>query len=75
MVRFTIIEHCVNNLKEISKQKVIAKLFGTLQRKRTSFIDEMNEQIFGFAIYDVEKDEYFIAGDHMGNYSIIHRFG
>jgi asparagine synthase (glutamine-hydrolysing) len=29
------------------------------------FIDEMNG-IFGFAIYDVEKDEYFIARDHMG---------
>jgi asparagine synthase (glutamine-hydrolysing) len=47
------------------KQKVIAKLFGTLQRKRTSFIDEI-EWNFGFAIYDVEKDEYFIARDHMG---------
>jgi asparagine synthase (glutamine-hydrolysing) len=22
--------------------------------------------IFGFAIYDVDKDEYFIARDHMG---------
>jgi asparagine synthetase B (glutamine-hydrolysing) len=25
-----------------------------------------NEWNFGFAIYDVEKDEYFIARDHMG---------
>ena len=31
----------------------------------TSFVDELNG-IFGFAIYDVEKDEYFIARDHMG---------
>jgi asparagine synthase (glutamine-hydrolysing) len=22
--------------------------------------------IFGFAIYDVDKDEYFVARDHMG---------
>jgi len=29
------------------------------------FLDDMNG-IFGFAIYDVEKDEYFIARDHMG---------
>ena len=35
------------------------------QEKGTSFIDEMNG-IFGFALYDVDKDEYFIARDHMG---------
>ncbi|TMM57964.1 asparagine synthase B [Maribacter algarum] len=35
------------------------------QAKGPSFIDEMNG-IFGFAIYDTEKDEYFIARDHMG---------
>jgi len=29
------------------------------------FVDEMNG-IFGFAIYDAAKDEYFIARDHMG---------
>ena len=29
------------------------------------FIDEMNG-IFGFALYDVDKDEYLIARDHMG---------
>ncbi|MCB0398664.1 MAG: asparagine synthase B [Winogradskyella sp.] len=33
--------------------------------KGHNFVDEMNG-IFGFAIYDVEKDEYFIARDHMG---------
>jgi asparagine synthase (glutamine-hydrolysing) len=36
-----------------------------LQGKRAHFIDEMNG-IFGFAIYDVDKDEYFVARDHMG---------
>lgn len=35
------------------------------QEKGTSFIDEMNG-IFGFAIYDSVKDEYFVARDHMG---------
>jgi asparagine synthase (glutamine-hydrolysing) len=35
------------------------------QEKGVSFVDEMNG-IFGFAIYDVAKDEYFIARDHMG---------
>ena len=35
------------------------------KEKGVHFVDEMNG-IFGFAIYDVEKDEYFIARDHMG---------
>ncbi len=35
------------------------------QAKGPAFLDEMNG-IFGFSIYDAEKDEYFIARDHMG---------
>ncbi|PIF01602.1 MAG: asparagine synthase B [Maribacter sp.] len=35
------------------------------QEKGVDFIDGMNG-IFGFAIYDSEKDEYFVARDHMG---------
>ena len=35
------------------------------EKKGPSFIDEMNG-IFGFALYDTLKDEYFIARDHMG---------
>ena len=35
------------------------------KEKGVDFIDDMNG-IFGFALYDVEKDEYFIARDHMG---------
>ncbi|MBO6608036.1 asparagine synthase B [Psychroserpens sp.] len=35
------------------------------KEKGVDFVDEMNG-IFGFAIYDSEKDEYFIARDHMG---------
>jgi asparagine synthase (glutamine-hydrolysing) len=42
--------------------EVILSLY---QQKGCDFIDEMNG-IFGFAIYDTEKDVYFIARDHMG---------
>ena len=35
------------------------------QEKGVDFIDELNG-IFGFTIYDAEKDEYFVARDHMG---------
>ena len=35
------------------------------REKGVDFVDDMNG-IFGFAIYDAEKDEYFIARDHMG---------
>ncbi|NAS11077.1 asparagine synthase B [Poritiphilus flavus] len=35
------------------------------KEKGPEFVDEMNG-IFGFAIYDSEKEEYFIARDHMG---------
>ena len=35
------------------------------KEKGVDFVDDMNG-IFGFAIYDVENDEYFIARDHMG---------
>ncbi|MDG1386119.1 MAG: asparagine synthase B [Flavobacteriaceae bacterium] len=35
------------------------------QDKGPDFIDELNG-IFGFALYDTLKDEYFIARDHMG---------
>jgi len=35
------------------------------QEKGVDFVDDLNG-IFGFAIYDTEKDEYFIARDHMG---------
>ncbi|WP_282049396.1 asparagine synthase B [Maribacter aquivivus] len=35
------------------------------QEKGVDFLDELNG-IFGFTIYDAEKDEYFVARDHMG---------
>jgi len=50
------------NFQTDSDCEVILALY---KKKGVDFIDEMNG-IFGFAIYDVEKDEYFIARDHMG---------
>jgi asparagine synthase (glutamine-hydrolysing) len=40
-------------------------LLALYKEKGFDFIDEING-IFGFAIYDIENDEYFIARDHMG---------
>ena len=50
------------NFQTESDCEVILALY---QAKGTAFLDEMNG-IFGFAIYDSEKDEYFVARDHMG---------
>lgn len=50
------------NFQTDSDCEVILALY---KEKGADFIDEMNG-IFGFAIYDVEKDEYFVARDHMG---------
>ena len=50
------------NFQTASDCEVILALY---QKKGAYFIEEMNG-IFGFAIYDVEKDEYFVARDHMG---------
>ncbi|MCF6222201.1 MAG: asparagine synthase B [Flavobacteriaceae bacterium] len=50
------------NFQTESDCEVILALY---QEKGVGFIDEMNG-IFGFAIYDVENDTYFIARDHMG---------
>ncbi|PKP26328.1 MAG: asparagine synthase B [Bacteroidetes bacterium HGW-Bacteroidetes-2] len=35
------------------------------KEKGSTFLDELNG-IFGFALYDVQNDAYFIARDHMG---------
>ena len=50
------------NFQTQSDCEVILALY---KEKGTGFIDEMNG-IFAFALYDAEKDEYFIARDHMG---------
>jgi len=50
------------NFQTKSDCEVILALY---KEKGTSFLDEMNG-IFAFALYDADKDEYFIARDHMG---------
>lgn len=50
------------NFQTASDCEVILALY---KEKGTAFIDEMNG-IFAFALYDADKDEYFIARDHMG---------
>lgn len=50
------------NFQTASDCEVILALY---KEKGTGFIDEMNG-IFAFALYDADKDEYFIARDHMG---------
>jgi asparagine synthase (glutamine-hydrolysing) len=50
---------------EFQTQSDCEVILALYQEKGPHFIDEMNG-IFGFALYDVEKDEYFIARDHMG---------
>ncbi len=45
-----------------SDSEVILALY---QEKGVDFIEDLNG-IFGFALYDVRKDEYFIGRDHMG---------
>ena len=42
--------------------EIILALF---KEKGVDFVDDLNG-IFGFAIYDMDKDTYFIARDHMG---------
>ncbi len=50
------------NFQTESDCEVIIPLY---KEKGPAFLDEMNG-IFGFAIYDAEKDEYFVARDHIG---------
>ncbi len=50
------------NFQTESDCEVILALY---QKKRAAFLDDLNG-IFGFAIYDTEADEYFVARDHMG---------
>ncbi|MDA3893526.1 MAG: asparagine synthase B [Salinivirgaceae bacterium] len=50
------------NFKTLSDCEVILALY---QEKGNDFLDDLNG-IFGFALYDSEKDEYLIARDHMG---------
>ncbi|HLV70138.1 MAG TPA: asparagine synthase B [Xanthomarina sp.] len=65
----------IYNHRDLRKQLKLAYSFQTesdceiilalYKEKGVGFLDDLNG-IFGFAIYDVEKDEYLIARDHMG---------
>lgn len=50
------------NFQTKSDCEIILALY---REKGASFLDELNG-IFGFALYDAEKNEYLIARDHMG---------
>jgi len=50
------------NFQTESDCEVILALY---QEKGAAFLDDLNG-IFGFAIYDTDADEYFVARDHMG---------
>ncbi len=50
------------NFQTKSDCEVILAIY---KEKGPSFLDELNG-IFGFALYDAEKNEYLIARDHMG---------
>ncbi len=50
---------------EFQTQSDCEVILALYKEKGVDFIDELNG-IFGFALYDVENDTYFIARDHMG---------
>ncbi|RDY60822.1 asparagine synthase B [Flagellimonas nanhaiensis] len=50
---------------EFKTQSDCEVILALYQEKGVDFVDELNG-IFGFAIYDSEKGEYFVARDHMG---------
>ena len=50
------------NFQTASDCEIILALY---REKGSAFLDELNG-IFGFALYDVVKDEYLVARDHMG---------
>lgn len=50
---------------EFQTQSDCEVILALYKEKGVDFLDEMNG-IFGFALYDAEKDSYLIARDHMG---------
>ncbi|MBT8267301.1 MAG: asparagine synthase B [Bacteroidia bacterium] len=50
---------------EFKTQSDCEVILALYQEKGVDFIDDMNG-IFGFALYDVKADTYFVARDHMG---------
>jgi asparagine synthase (glutamine-hydrolysing) len=50
---------------EFQTQSDCEIILALYKEKGVEFVDDLNG-IFGFAIYDIEADSYFIARDHMG---------
>lgn len=50
---------------EFQTQSDCEVILALYRKKGVDFVDDLNG-IFGFAIYDEENDEYFVARDHMG---------
>ena len=50
---------------EFQTQSDCEIILALYKEKGVEFVDDLNG-IFGFAIYDIEADAYFIARDHMG---------
>jgi asparagine synthase (glutamine-hydrolysing) len=59
------IRNLYKDVYEFQTQSDCEVILALYREKGLSFVDDLNG-IFGFAIYDVENDEYFIARDHMG---------
>ena len=59
------IRSCYKDLYKFQTQSDCEVILALYKQKGVDFLDDLNG-IFGFAIYDVENDEYFIARDHMG---------
>jgi asparagine synthase (glutamine-hydrolysing) len=59
------IRSCYKDSYKFQTQSDCEVILALYKQKGVDFVDDLNG-IFGFAIYDVENDEYFIARDHMG---------
>ena len=55
----------LNSKYEFQTQSDCEIILALYKEKGADFVDDLNG-IFGFAIYDIEQDIYFIARDHMG---------
>ena len=55
----------LKNEYEFQTQSDCEIILALYKEKGVDFLDDLNG-IFGFALYDVDKNEFFIARDHMG---------
>lgn len=55
----------LNSKYEFQTQSDCEIILALYKERGADFVDDLNG-IFGFAIYDIEQDSYFIARDHMG---------